>query len=327
MSHSNFFDRLLEDARRKKFLFVRLLILLILVAIIHEHPLEELITDILSPAMGPIAASYAHVLLLVPLVILLAYFAYRIYVDLSTLIIEASLARLKMRSTASPVLILNKIFGLVLLITIVIWALSGKFPFLVGYSEAIIGSFGGLFSLLITLILAMQMREVGGNFLAGMFLRTSNVVDEGDYIKIDAEYVRVEKIDHTYTHVLNILGERIFVPNLKFLTDTFRKPFSKETSEYVDLRFDTDYDYSPKQVEQDMSDLVNQYNQTPKRSVKIDEFKVVTVDLAPYSVIYALLLKPSAPIFPDAIRNDFRRLLHEKYGEDLATPMMLNIRK
>ena len=310
-----------------KFVAVRLLILCILVVIIYLHPLEKTVTGLFSLSIGPTDAETLYLLLLVPIDLLVAYFAYRIYLDLSALIIEASLTKLKARSATRSILVLNKILGLVLLIITVIWLLSSKFPFLAGYTEAAIASFSGLFSLLLTLIVAMQMKEVGGNFLAGMLLRASDTLDEGDYIKMDSEYVRVEKIDHSYTHVVNILGERVFIPNLKFLTDNFRKPYSKQTREYVDLRFALSYDYSPKQVEQDMSALVNQHNQTPNSSVKIDEFLVVTVDLAAYSVIYELRVKPSAPIFPEAVRSDFRRLLHEKYGEDLATPMLLNVRK
>jgi len=73
--------------------------------------------------------------------------------------------------------------------------------------------------------------------------------------------------------------------------------------------------------------LNGHYNQTPNHAVRIDDFMMVTVDLAAYSVIYELRVKPSAPVFPESIRSGFMRLLHEKYGEDLATPMILDIRK
>ena len=325
MSDSNI-NRLSEHMRRMKFVFARLLVICILLVGIYSHPLEKSFTELLSLAVGPIAAEYLYLLLFVPLGILVAYFASRIYVDLSSFIISLSLSKLKVRSS-SPIFLLNKILGFGLLIITAIWILSSKFPFLTQYVEAVMASFSGLFSLLVTLVVAMQMKEIGGNFIAGIILRASDVVNEGEYVRLDNEYVRIEKIGSTYTNAVNILDERIFIPNLKFLTDNFRKPYSKQNLEYVDLRFSVSYEYPMKQVEQDVSGLVNQYNQTPNLNVKIKDFTVVTIDLAAYSVIYELRLKPSAPIFPEAIRSDFRRLLHEKYGEDLATPMMLNIRK
>ena len=327
MSNPNVLERFLEDLRRRKFVFVRLLVLGIILLVMYNHPLDTLIKGVFTPIVGQTGADYLYLFMLIPVVLLVAYFVIRIYLDLSSFIIDAALSRVKLRSATSTVLILNKILSLILLVTFVTWILSSHFPFLAGYAQAIVTSFSGLFSLLITLILAMQMREVGGNFLAGILLRTSDVVSEGDYIKMDTEYVRVEKIDHTYTYVVNVLDERIFIPNLKFLTDQFRKPYSKQSREFVDLRFDLSYEYSQEQVERDMSDLVDQFNQSQNRSVKIDEFRVVAVNLAAYSVTYELRVRPSAPIFPETIRSDFRRLLHEKYGRDLATPMLLNVRK
>lgn len=326
-AHSAKSERLSEHVRKVKFVAVRLVILCVLVVIIYQRPLETMIIETFSVAVGPTVAEYVYLILLVPLGVLVAYYAYQIYMDLSAFIIDAALSKLKMRSATPTILILNKILGVVLLFTIAIWLLSNKLTFLSGYTESVLASFSGLFSLLVTLIIAMQMKEVGGNFIAGILLRSSDVVSEGDYIKMTDEYVRVEKTDSTYTRVINILGEQIFIPNLKFLTDNFRRPYSKQNREYVDLRFGTPYTYSPERVEQDMSDLVSRYNQDSNRTVKIDEFVVVTVDLPAYSVMYELRVKPSAPTFPEAIRSDFRRLLLEKYGEDLATPMLLNIRK
>ena len=305
---------------------VKLVISCVLLVVIYS--LEKPITDLFALAVGESPAYVLYVVLLVPPEILAAYCVYQLYVAFSMPVIQFSLAKLKVRS--ATILLLNKILGVILLFTTAIGLLSTKFPFLYVYAQGVIASFSGIFSLLVTLIVAMQMKEIGGNFLSGLMIKSSDVISEGDYIKLESgmEYVRIEKIDHTYTRVVNILSEETFIPNLKFLTENFRKPFSKENREYVDLRFNLSYKYSPKQVEQDVTELVAQYNsQSENRNVKIDGFLVVTIDLGDYSVIYELRVKPSTPVFPEAIRSDFRRLLHEKYGEDLATPMLLNLRK
>ena len=307
---------------------VKLVIACVIFVVIYS--LEKPITDLFALAIGESPASVLYDVLLVPLEILAAYCVYQLYVGFSTPMIQFSLAKLKVHSATSTILVLNKVLGVILFVTTVIWLLSTRFPFLYVYAQSVIASFSGLFSLVVILIVSMNLKEIGGNFLAGLTIKSSDVISEGDYIKLESgmEYVRIEKIDHTYTRVLNILNEETFIPNLKFLTENFRKPFSKENREYVDLRFSLSYEYLPKQVEQDVTDLVTQYNsQSEKRSVKIDKFLVVTIDLGDYSVIYELRVKPSTPVFPEAIRSDFRRLLTEKYGEDLATPMLLNLRK
>jgi hypothetical protein len=43
--------------------------------------------------------------------------------------------------------------------------------------------------------------------------------------------------------------------------------------------------------------------------------------------VYELQVKPSEPVFPEAMRGSVRRLVHEKFGQDLATPMILDVRK
>jgi|GEM_PF-6016503 len=324
-SQSSGFDWL-GVGRRMKSPAVKLVISCVLLVVIYS--LEKPITELFALAVGESVAFVLYVVLLVPPEILASYCVYQLYVAFSTPVIQFSLAKLKVRSATSTILLLNKILGLLLLVTTAISLLSTKFPFLYVYAQGVIASFSGLFSLLVTLIVAMQMKEIGGNFLAGLMIKSTDVIGEQDYIKLESgiEYVRIEKIDHTYTRVVNILNEETFIPNLKFLTENFRKPFSKDNREYVDLRFSLSYKYSPKQVEQDVTDLVAQYNgQSENRTVKIDAFLVVTIDLGDYSVVYELRVKPSTPVFPEAIRSDFRRLLHEKYGEDLATPILLNL--
>ena len=316
-----------ETFARTKPTIGKLLVSCILLVVLHF--LEEPITRLLSLAVGAYVAEYLYLALLVPLEILASYYVYKVYVAVSTPVIEASLTKLKVRSTGSTILLLNKILGIVFLITTAIWLLSSKIPFLYGYAQGVIASFSGIASLLVTLIVAMQMKEVAGNFLAGLVIKSSDVISEGDYIKLDStsEYVRVEKIDHTYSRVVNHLNEEAFVPNLKFLVENFRKPFSRDKHEYVDVRFDLSYNYHAEQVEQDVKAMVARFNGRGIGCVQINEFLVVVVALKEYSVIYELRVKPSTPVFPQVIQSDFRRLLLEKYGENLATPMLLNIRK
>jgi len=323
--HSSF--NWLDVGKKMKSPAIKLIISCILIVVIYA--LEHQITELIALGVGDNVAHTLYVVLLVPPELLAAYSIYQIYIAFSIPVIQASFDRLKVHAATSTILLLNKILGIIIFVTTAIWLLSTKFPFLYVYAQSLITSFSGLFSLLVTLIVAMQLREIGGSFLAGLVIKSTEAISEGDYIKLESgtEYVRIEKIDHTYTRVVNILDEETFIPNLKFLTENFRKPFSKEKREYIDLRFSLSYDYSPKQVEQDMNDLVAQYNQRTDREVKIDKFLIVTIDLGNYSALYELRVKPAAPIFPEAVRSDFRRLLHDKYGEELATPMLLNLQK
>jgi small-conductance mechanosensitive channel len=292
------------------------------------YSLEEQITRLLRLLVEESMAETLYLVLLAPLMLLTFYYIYRVYACASTSIKEGPLAKLKIRSAIPTIQLLNRIFGLVLLFITVLWLLSRKIPFLYGLVEGIVGSFSGAFSLLIALILALQVKEIVGNFLAGLMIKTSRVIGDGKYISMGEEYLKIEKIGLSYTKVTNLLGEETYIPNLKFLLENFRKPFSRENRRYIDLRFGLPYKYSLKEVERKVGELVEQYNsQAQHPDARIEDFRLVMIDLADYSVVYELRVKPFNPVFPEAMRSSVRRLVHEKFGEDLATPMILDVRK
>jgi small-conductance mechanosensitive channel len=326
MSNPSDLKWLSEAARRMRPAFVRLVVSCVLLILVYS--LEEPITRLLKLFVEESLAETLYLVLLAPLMLLTSYYIFRVYASISTSVIEGPLAKLKIRSAVPTILLLNKIFGLVLLFITALWLLSRKIPFLYSLVEGLVGSFSGVFSLLIALVLAMQVKEIVGNFLAGLMIKTSGVIIEGEYISIGEEYYRIEKIDLSYTKVTDLLSEETYIPNLKFLIESFRKPFSKDSRRYIDLRFSLPYKYPIKEVEQRVSELVEQHNtQTRHSDARIDDFRLVIVSLADYSVVYELRVKPSQSVFPEAMRSNVRRLVYEKFGEDLATPMILDVRK
>jgi small-conductance mechanosensitive channel len=315
-----------EAARRMRPAVVKLVGSCVLLVIVYL--LEEPIARLLKLFVGESFGETLYLVLLAPLMLLTSYYVFRVYASVSTSVIEGPLAKLKIRSAIPMIVLLNRIFGIVLLLIAALWLLSLRIPFLYSLVEGIVGSFSGVFSLLIALVLAMQVKEIVGNFLAGLMIKTSGVISEGEYINIGEEYCRIEKIDLPYTKVTDLLGEEIYIPNLKFLIETFRKPFSEGNRRYIDLRFSLPYKYPIKEVEQKVNELVKQHNNQPQHSdARIDDFRLVMVSLADYSVVYELRVKPSHSVFPEAMRTTLRRLVYEKFGEDLATPMILNVRK
>jgi small-conductance mechanosensitive channel len=315
-----------EVVKKARPAIVKLAISTILLVVVYS--LEGPIALLLKPLVGDELAYILYLLLFAPVILSTSYQIFRVYSSVSTQLIEGPLGKLRIRSAIPTILLFNRIFGLVLLLITVLWLLSRKIPFLYGLMEGIVASFSGVFSLLIALILALQVKEILGNFLAGLIIKTSAVISEGEYISMDQEYVRIQKIDLSYTRVIDILGEETYIPNLRFLLENFRKPFSKDNRRYIDLRFSLPYRYSPKEVEQKVTELVEQYNSQAEHSdARIDDFRLAMVSLAEYSLVYELRVRPSWPVFPEAMRSSVMRLVHEKFGEDLATPMLLDIKK
>src|SRR5208283_2693546 len=171
-SRSSGFDWL-GVGRRMKSPAVKWVISCVLWVVVYS--LEKPITDLFALAVGESPAYVLYVVLLVPPEILAAYCVYQLYVAFSMPVIQFSLAKLKVRSATSTILLLNKILGVILLFTTAIGLLSTKFPFLYVYAQGVIASFSGIFSLLVTLIVAMQMKEIGGNFLSGLMIKSTDV--------------------------------------------------------------------------------------------------------------------------------------------------------
>ena len=184
------------------------------ILLVIVYSLEGLITLLLSPLVGQNLAHVLYLLLFVPLILFTSYQIFKTYSIVSTDLIEGPLARLRIRSAIPTILLFNRIFGLVLLLVATLWLLSSKIPFLYGLMGGIAASFSGAFSLLIALILALQVKEIVGNYLAGIMIKASGVVSEQEFIGMGDEYLKIQKIDLSYTRVTDHLGEETYIPNL-----------------------------------------------------------------------------------------------------------------
>ncbi|HYW00900.1 MAG TPA: hypothetical protein VE862_05485, partial [Candidatus Acidoferrum sp.] len=103
-SQSSGFDWL-GVGRRMKSPAVKLVISCILLVVIYS--LEKPITELFALAVGESVAFVLYLVLLVPPEILASYCVYQLYVAFSTPVIQFLLAKLKVRSATSTILLLN----------------------------------------------------------------------------------------------------------------------------------------------------------------------------------------------------------------------------
>jgi len=262
------------------------------------------------------------------MIVTTCYYIYKAYVSTTSYLIGGLSVKPNIRPALPTILSLNRTIGLAIAVLIALWLLSVKIPFLYEIVRGIAASFSGLFSILIALVLSMQVKEIVGNFLAGLIIKSSGTISQGEFLTINDEYLKVEKVDSSYTLLVNRFGERVFVPNLKFLVEAFRKPFSKGSIRYIDLKFSLPYKHRPEEVHQKLALLMDKLNKQEKGTGPlVDDHRLLLADLANYSVVYELQVRPLKPVFPEALRSNIRQLLHEEFGEDLATPTMVDITK
>lgn len=290
--------------------------------------LEGSITSLLESLTEKELASALILLLLTTATTLCVYYAYRAYLGVSSHIIGKLSTRPSIRPAVQTLLLFNRVFGAIVSLVAILSLLSIRIPFLYVIVRSITASFSGLFSILVALILALQVKEIVGNYLAGAIVKWSRIVSDGEFLNMGDEYLKVENVNSAYTELVNRFGERIYMPNLKFLIENFRKPFSKTYRRYVDLRFSLPYKYRPDEIGGRIKKIVEMYNKSPSASSPpIDDYKLLALELANYSVVYELQARPLKPVFPETLKSSIRQLLHEEFGEDLATPTMVSVTK
>lgn len=310
-------------ARRDIIKFIISVLILILV-----YALDAFVRPILESLIEKELAGSIFLLILSLAIISTSYCIYRVYVSTTSHLIGRLSVKPTIRPALPTILSLNRIVGLTIAGLIALWLLSAKIPFLYEIVRGIASSFSGLFSILIALVLSMQVKEIVGNYLAGLIIKSSGTISSEEYLIIGDEYLKVEKVDSSYTILVNRFGERIYIPNLKFLIEAFRKPFSKGNIRYIDIKFGLPYRYRPEEVRQKLAFLMDKLNKQEKGPMPlVDDHRLLVADLANYCVIYELQVKPQKPVFPEALRSNIRQLLHEEFGEDLATPTMVDIMK
>jgi small-conductance mechanosensitive channel len=305
---------------------VKLVLLALILALIYA--LDAYLRPVFESVMEKELASTIFLSILSIVVVSTCYYIYRVYVSITSYLVGKLSVKPSVRPALPTILSLNRILGLVIAVLMALWLLSVKIPFLYGIVRGIAASFSGLFSILIALVLALQVKEIVGNYLAGIIIKSSGTISDGEFLTINDEYLNIEKVDSAYTLLVNRFGERVYVPNLKFLVDIFRKPFSKWNIRYIDLKFSLPYKYRPEEVRQKLASLIDRLNKQDETTVLlVDDYRLLMADLANYCVVYELQVRPLKPVFPETLRSNIRQLLHQEFGEDLATPTMVNIAK
>jgi len=207
------------------------------------------------------------------------------------------------------------VFAIVLLNT-----LSLKVSAVAGVVERLSSALGGFFLMLIALVLALQVREIVGNYLAWLVVRFSDLVEEGDYISFGDEFLKVVRIGYSHTLLVNTFEEEVYVPNLRFLLEAYRKPYSRRARRYLEVRFTLPYSYPYGEVATRVHKTLQNLD-IPEASIA--SFRLLVRELQAYAVVYELRVKPDRPVFPNTFNSYVMRALLEEFGEALSTPALV----
>lgn len=288
--------------------------------------LEGVITSFLTLIVEERIAETLYLLVFGILSLSTSYYVYKAYVSLSAHLVEWLSAKPSIKPAMPLISLFNQVLGAIAALVAVLWLFSTKIPFFYGLVQGIITSFSGLFSILIALILATQVKEIAGNYIAGLIIKSSRLIGDQEFLNFGDQYLKVTKVDHSYTRLVDRFGEEVYIPNLRFLIDTFRKPFSKRTGMYIHLTFSLPYSYGQGEVSRKIVEIVEEHNKRREATVpSIEQHRLLLADLANYAVVYELQIRPATPTFPELLKSSIRELLRESFGKDLATPMLLDI--
>jgi len=195
------------------------------------------------------------------IILALAYFVARIILRAGGLVTDL----LSRRPAFKPLVPLARVsFAVAALIAFLVTGLrvlAYRVTAVAGVVEWLSQAFLGFFSTLIALVLAMQVREIVGNYLAWAVIKAGNLIERGEYISLGDEVYRVVRIDYSHTIMLNCLNEEVYVPNLRFLLEIFRKEFSRTARMFVSVRFTLPYSYPLERVREGAANAIKRYSQ------------------------------------------------------------------
>lgn len=268
----------------------------------------ELAAAVYFAAFGAAALAFSYAL---------ARLVYKIGVLASTLVSRAS-PRLKLLS--SLVRALFAAAALLAFAVALLNLLSLKVAAVSEVVEWLSTTLGGFFSMLVALILALQVREIVGNYLAWLVIKFGALVEEGDYISFGGEFLKVVRVGPSHVLLVNTFEEEVYVPNLKFLLETFRKPFGRRTRRYLEVRFTLPYSYSYREVAARVHKAFQNFD-CPE--APIASYRLLVSELQPYAVVYELRVKPEKPVFPNTFNSEVMRVLLDEFGEALSTPTLV----
>lgn len=247
----------------------------------------------------------------------LARTVYRAGALASTAVAKASP---KLRPLASLVRIVFAAAALLTFIATLLNLLSLEVSAVAGVAQWLSSTLGSFFSVLLALILALQMKEIVGNYLAWLIIKFGDLVEEGDYISFSGEFLKVVRVGYSHTLLVNAFEEEVYLPNLKFLLETYRKPFSRRVRRYIEVCFTLPYSYPYEEVAARVHKALQNLNNP---QVSIASHTLLVKELQPYAVAYELRVKPGRPMFPSILVSEVIRALLKEFGEALSTPALV----
>ncbi len=286
------------------------------------HLSEQLIVHGIGLILPPEQSLSAYIALFGLISLALSYFLARLAYDIG----GAILTPLGRKPAYRPLMpFIRASFGAVAVLVFIVAILrlvSIRVAAVAGVAEWLASTLSGFASILIAMIVALQVREIFGNYLAWVVLRFSDLVEEGDYISFGGEVLKVVKVGYSHAVLLNSLNEEVYVPNLKFLIESYRRTFTRRTRSYVDLRFTLPYSFPYEDVKAGVARALQAYGEQHE-SIGVSDYRLLVSELSPYSVTYELRVRPEKPVYPQMFRSEVMKQLLKEFGEALATPTLI----
>lgn len=147
--------------------------------------------------------------------------------------------------------------------------------------------FGGIASSLIAgagisaIIFGFAFKDIGENFLAGFILTLKRPFEIGDIIEIDGFKGNVKSLDLRVTHLRNVEGKDIYIPNSSIIKNTlinYTKDGNLRVNFIIGIAPESDIDQTRKLINEYLVSS-RQILQAPKPNVIVLELGEFTTDL------------------------------------------------
>ncbi|MEM2218306.1 MAG: mechanosensitive ion channel, partial [Thermofilaceae archaeon] len=194
-------------------------VILTTVLLFAIHVSEHFITYYIEFVLPPEQALSIYITLFGLTSLILSYFLARLAYDIGGVISTLLSEKPKYKQL---IFFARVSFGAIAILVFLVTSLrlvSIRVSAVAGVAEWVASTLSGFTSVLIAMIVALQVKEIFGNYLAWMVLKFGDLIEAGDYISFGSEVLKVVRIGYSHTVLLNNLNEEIYVPNLRFLLE------------------------------------------------------------------------------------------------------------
>jgi small-conductance mechanosensitive channel len=170
------------------------------------------------------------------------------------------------------------------------------------------------------IVIGLAARETISNFFGSIALYADNTYQKGDYIRIENSKAEgfVEKISIRSTQLKTLENNTITIPNSELHKSIIENRSEPTKSHRIEIEVAVSYDIRPEDARDVIEDTMDGFASDDNENISesIDNYKVLTKNLADSGIVYRIFIWIEYPYQQPAIRDRVQEKLYDRLDEE-----------